>query len=364
MTRSTLPLLLLSRIVIDTRAGLAPSAGAMDANDDGFPDASRMPVALCDSATVRLPTAVSGAPAPSLSVSVATAPEVDTLPSVPALGTFASVQGAVSVDEARVSLNVTVIWSTFPLPFTSFITIAVSTGAMPSLGAVAAKLARFPAGSRIPAALLARVTVNEPTVVSTAPAPSDTVSVAVEPATATLASVPPLGTFASVQGAVPAVYEASGSENVTVTVSSLPGVPPRSPVTIDESVGFTVSFVRVIDVVGPASPYELVDQALIVNGPSARLDTLTAPKVRVPPPVIPAAVALSVDDPSPTVRWTVSPASDVAGSATSNESDEAFAALTKALPVPPPFVSVIEVGASGATVTVVLWAPSAPVHRW
>ncbi len=173
---------------------------------------------------------------------------------------------------------------------------------MPSLGAVAAKLERLPAGSRIPAALLARATVNEPTVVSMGPAPSVTVSVAVEPVTATLASVPPLGTLASVHGAVPAVYEASGSEKVTVTASSLPGVPPRSPVTIDASVGFTVSFVRVIEVVGPASPYELVDQALIVSVPSARLETSTALKLRVPPPVIPAAVTATVPEPSLTDR--------------------------------------------------------------
>jgi hypothetical protein len=135
-------------------------------------------------------------------------------------------------------------------------------------------------------------------------------------------------------------------------------------VTIDESVGFTVSFVRVIDAVGPVSPYELVDQALIVNDPSARLETLTALKVRVPPPVIPAAVALTVDDPSLTDRWTVSPASDVAGSDTSNDSDAAFAALTKALPVPPPFVSVTELGASGATVTAVPCELTAPVQSW
>ncbi len=50
----------------------------------------------------------------------------------------------------------------------------------------------------------------------------------------------------------------------------------------------------------------------------------------------------------------MSPASDVAGSTTSNESDEAFAALTKAFPVPPPFVSVTEVGASGVTVAAAL----------
>ncbi len=56
-------------------------------------------------------------------------------------------------------------------------------------------------------------------------------------------------------------------------------------------------------------------------------------------------------------------ASEVAGSTTLNESEAAFAALTKALPVPPPFVSVTEVGASGTTATNVLCGLSAPVHR-
>ena len=41
-------------------------------------------------------------------------------------------------------------------------------------------------------------------------------------ATATLASVPPLGTFASVHGVFPAVYAASVSENTAVTRSTFP----------------------------------------------------------------------------------------------------------------------------------------------
>ena len=237
------------------------------------------------------------------------------------------------------------------------------TGAIPSVGAVAAKKERLPAGSRMPFAFVASATVKLPTVVLIAPAPSATMSVAVDPPTATPDRVPPLGTLARVQGAVPAEYAASVSENVTVTVSSLPAVPPMSPVTIVERAGLTVSLVRVIDVVAPASPYELVAQALIVSVPSARVEAFTPVNVRVPPPAIPAAVALTVDDPSPTVRCTVSLASEVAGSTTSNESEEAFAALTKALPVPPPFVSVTETGASGATATAVLWELVPPVQR-
>ena len=76
-------------------------------NEDWLPAASRIPVALAARATVKVPTAVFAAPAPSAIVRVATAPAVATLDSVPPLGTFASVHGAVSVDEASVSLKVT-----------------------------------------------------------------------------------------------------------------------------------------------------------------------------------------------------------------------------------------------------------------
>ena len=69
---------------------------------------------------------------------------------------------------------------------------------------MAVKLERFAAASRIPVAFEASARVKLPTAVFAAPAPSVIVSVAVAPATDTLASVPPLGTFASVQGAVPA----------------------------------------------------------------------------------------------------------------------------------------------------------------
>jgi len=60
-----------------------------------------MPVPLAARATVKAPTAVFAAPPPSVIVSVAPVPDVATPASVPPLGTFASVHGAVSVDEAR-----------------------------------------------------------------------------------------------------------------------------------------------------------------------------------------------------------------------------------------------------------------------
>ena len=54
-----------------------------------------MPVAALASATVKEPTAVSGAPAPSVIVSVATVPETEIELRLPPEGTFASVHGAV-----------------------------------------------------------------------------------------------------------------------------------------------------------------------------------------------------------------------------------------------------------------------------
>ena len=96
-------------------------------------------------------------------------------------------------------------WSTLPLPFASCITIAVRTGAAPSVGVVAAKVDWLLAASRMPLALVARAMVKVLTAVSAAPAPSLRVRVAVVPATATEARVPALGMLASVQGAVPAV---------------------------------------------------------------------------------------------------------------------------------------------------------------
>ena len=52
---------------------------------------------------------------------------------------------------------------------------------------------------------MARATVNEPTVVSAAPAPSVRSRVAVVVATVTEESVPPEGTSVRVQGVMPAV---------------------------------------------------------------------------------------------------------------------------------------------------------------
>ena len=67
-TRSTLPLLLMSCITIDKRAGAALSAGAVAAKEAGLPAASATPVAFAPSATVNEPTVVSAAPAPSVMV--------------------------------------------------------------------------------------------------------------------------------------------------------------------------------------------------------------------------------------------------------------------------------------------------------
>ena len=96
-TRSTLPFASMSRItsVPETSTGRAPSTGALAAKAERLPAASRMPVALVASATVKEPTAVSGAPAPSAIVSVAIVPEIETELRLPPEGTFASVHGAV-----------------------------------------------------------------------------------------------------------------------------------------------------------------------------------------------------------------------------------------------------------------------------
>src|SRR5256885_863896 len=123
--------------VMVTMTGPALSAGAVAANEGGFPAASRMPLALVARATVKLPTAVSTAPAPSAMVSVATDPLVDTEPSVPPDGTLESAHGADAVEAARVSENVALTWSTFPLPFVSNISSVPRIGAALSAGAVA-----------------------------------------------------------------------------------------------------------------------------------------------------------------------------------------------------------------------------------
>ena len=79
----------------------------------------------------------------------------------------------------------------------------------------------MPAASRMPVALAARTTRKVPTAVFWAPAPSAMTSVAVAPEVETEASVPPEGTFVSVQGAV-SVEAASVSEKVACTRSTLP----------------------------------------------------------------------------------------------------------------------------------------------
>ena len=76
-----------------TRTGLALSVGLVVVKLAWLPAASRMPVALVASAIVKLLTAVSGAPAPSVIVRVAAVPEVVTEARLPALGTLLSVQG-------------------------------------------------------------------------------------------------------------------------------------------------------------------------------------------------------------------------------------------------------------------------------
>ena len=109
------------------------------------------------------------------------------------------------MEDARGSEKVAVTRSTLPLGvagLASNISSAVRTGAALSAGAVAANEDRLSAASRMPAAFWARATVNEPTAVFVAPAPSFSTSVAVEPLVETLARVAPLGAFESVHGPV------------------------------------------------------------------------------------------------------------------------------------------------------------------
>ena len=180
-----------------------------------------MPLALATSATVKLPTAVSAAPVPSFTTSVATEPLVLSDPRDPELGTAVSVHWVFSVEVARLSLNVVATRSTFPFVLLSSISSAILAGAAASAGAAAANDDWLPAASRIPLAPAASATVKLPTAVSAAPAPSVRVSVAMEPLVLTLASVPPLGTLASVHCDV-SVELASVSLNVTVTRSTFP----------------------------------------------------------------------------------------------------------------------------------------------
>ena len=79
---------------------MAWSVGAVEAREDWLPAASWMPVALAARTTLKVPTAVLAAPAPSLIVRVAVVPAVETAASVPALGMLVSVHGVVSEEEA------------------------------------------------------------------------------------------------------------------------------------------------------------------------------------------------------------------------------------------------------------------------
>src|SRR5207244_5988166 len=99
-----------------TSTGFAPSAGEEAAKEERLPAASRMPAALVARATVKAPTAVSGAPAPSLMVRVATAPEAETEASEPPLGTDGSGDGeGQALEEASVPEKVASVRSTLPV---------------------------------------------------------------------------------------------------------------------------------------------------------------------------------------------------------------------------------------------------------
>ena len=95
--------------------------------------------------------------------------------------------------------------STLPSALSSNISADCRIGLAPSVGVVVANDARFPAASRMPAGSAARATVNEPTEVSSGPAPSVIAIVTVGVTTVTDADAPPLGTLARVQIVVGAV---------------------------------------------------------------------------------------------------------------------------------------------------------------
>ena len=96
--------------------------------------------------------------------------------------------------------------------------------------------------------------------------------------------------------------------------------------------------------------------------PFARPDASTPVKVRVPPPSIPAAVAVTVCDPSVSVSVTVSLARDVASRTTAKERLDWLVVLMNAPPAPPPFVSVTDAGLSGAMIALRLGVLSPPVQ--
>ena len=131
-------------------------------------------------------------------------------------------------------------WSTLPLALASSMLSVTNTGLAPSVGAVDAHDVRLAAASRIPPALAANVTLNDPSAVVAALAPSLSVSVAVEPDTATDASVAADGAEVSVHPVLPAVYAASDSEKSIVTWSTLP-LALTSFITIDTRPGLALS---------------------------------------------------------------------------------------------------------------------------
>src|SRR2546426_321514 len=105
-----------------------------------------------------------------------------------------------------------------------------STGVAWSAGALEPKEDWLPAASRMPVALAARVTRKLPTAVFWAPAPSARTRVTLAPEVETEAREPPLGTLASVQGAVSVEAapetETEASEPPLGTAASVQGAVP------------------------------------------------------------------------------------------------------------------------------------------
>ncbi len=98
--------------------------------------------------------------------------------------------------------------------------------------------------------------------------------------------------------------------------------------------------------------------AEIVIVPSAREEASIPLKGSVPPPAMPAAVALTDAAPFVRVSVTVSLASEVDGRTTLKLRLVWFVVLMNALPVPAPFVRVTDTGLSGAIARVELLALS------
>src|SRR5213594_3282408 len=111
--------------------GPARSSGAVGPNDAGSGSGPTMPSGLAANATVNVPTAVLGAPAPSVRWSVAVLPETSTDDSEPLDGTFASVHGdRHGAVQLTLSENCAVTVSTRPFASTSSICRDVRSGAL------------------------------------------------------------------------------------------------------------------------------------------------------------------------------------------------------------------------------------------